>query len=171
MGDVADFESPDALQERVEEAREEMQAIRLEEERILQAQAEEADLLKDKNRELAEGLEQALVANKELALQVYAAERLQTHPQGAKILRVLRRSGLQSREQVDEMIEDFREPRRDADDLDAVRARVRARLHGGQEYLPEDTQPESGRGADSHNYNGLGASLADLKHLAGVGLR
>lgn len=171
VGDVSEYDSPDALQERVEEAREEMQTIRLEEERIQQAQAEEADRLRDKNRELAEGLEQVLVANKELALQVYAAERLQTHPQGAKILRVLKRSGLQTQEQVDEMIEDFREQRRDADDLDAVRARVRSRLHGGQEYLPEDVQAASGRSTDSRNYNGLGASLADLKHLAGVRLR
>ena len=171
VGDVSEYDSPDDLQSRVEEAREEMQTIRLEEERIQQEQTEEADRLRDKNRELAEGLEQALVANKELALMVYATERLQTHPQGAKILRVLKRSGVQSREQVDEMIEDFREPRRDVDDLDAVRARVRARLQGGQEYLPEDTQPASGRGADSHNYNGLGASLADLKHLAGMRMR
>lgn len=168
VGDVLQYESPDALQERVQSAYHELQAFRLEEERIAQHRQAEADQLRSKNRELAEGLEQALVANRDLALTVYASERLQTHPQGAKILRMLKRSGIQSREQVDTMIEDFREPVRDADDLDQVRARVRARLHGGQEYLPEDAQPARGRGATSKNYNGLGASLADLKHLAGM---
>jgi len=169
VGDVLQYESPDALRERVEEAYQELQTFRLEEARVEQRRSAMADQLRSKNRELAEGLEQALVANRDLALQVYASERLQTHPQGAKILRMLRRSGIQSREQVDAMIEDFREPVRDADDLEQVRARVRARLHGGQEYLAEDAQPARGRGANASNYNGLGASLADLKHLAGMG--
>lgn len=169
VGDVLQYDSPNALRERVEEASQEMLAFRLEEGRVQQQQTEEADRLHTKNSELAEGLERALVANRDLALQVYASERLQTHPQGAKILRMLKRSGIQSREQVDAMIEDFREPARDMDDLEAVRSRVRSRLHGGQEYLEEDTQPANGSKGNSRNYNGLGASLADLKHLAGVG--
>jgi len=168
VGDVSQYDSPDALRERVEEAYGEMQAFRLEEERVQQQRTAESDRLRGKNRELAEGLEKALVANRDLALQVYASERLQTHPQGAKILRMLKRSGIQSREQVDAMIEDFREPERDAEDLEAVRARVRARLHGGREYLEEDVQPARGRGAGAGNYNGLGASLAELKHLSGM---
>jgi hypothetical protein len=153
----------------VEEAQNELRAFRLEEERIEQQRAEEADRLRDKNRELAEGLEEAILTNQALALQVYAAERLQTHPQGAKILRMLKRSGLQSKEQVDDMIEDFREPMRDADDLEAVRARVRAQLQGGQEHLQEEVQSAKGKGTNSRDYNGLGVSLADLKHLAGTG--
>lgn len=169
VGDVLEYDNPEALRQRVEAAHQELRAFRLEEERIAQERSAEAAQLRDKNQELAEGLEQALVANRDLALQVYASERLQTHPQGAKILRMLKRSGLQSREQVDGMIEDFREPVRDTDDLEAVRSRVRSRLHGGQEHLQEDEQPVRGYGGHSQNYNGLGASLADLKHLAGVG--
>lgn len=171
VGDVSEYDSPSALQECVEAAKNEMQAFRLEEERFEQQRSAESDELRGKNNELAEGLEQALVANRDLALQVYASERLQTHPQGAKILRMLKRSGIQSKEQVNAMIEDFREPERDVDDLAALRSRVRSRLHGGQEYLQEDTQPVTVSGGHSHDYNGLGASLADLKHLAGVGDR
>jgi len=168
VGDVSQYDSPDALRTRVEEAYQEMQTFRIEEERVQQQRSEESDRLRGKNQALAEGLEKALVANRDLALQVYASKRLQTHPQGAKILRMLERSGLQSQEQVDALIEDFREPKRDADDLEAVRARVRAQLHGGAEYLEEDTQPSGPRGSGSKDYNGLGASLADLKHLAGL---
>jgi len=167
VGDVSQYDSPDALRERVEEAHTEMQAFRLEEERILQKQSAEADRLREQNQQLAEGLEEALVANRDLALQVYAAQRLQTHPQGAKIRKMLKRTGVQSREQVDALIEDFREPKRDVDDLETVRSRVRSLLVGGREYLPEETDPPQRR-SGGQDYNGLGVSLNDLRHLAGV---
>jgi len=169
VGDVSQYDSPDALKDRVEEAHAEMAAFRIEEERLEQRRQAESSRLRNKNRQLAESLEEALVANKDMALQIYAAKRLQTHPQGAKILRMLERSGIQTKEQVDEMIEEFREPERDVDDLEAIRARVRSRLQSGREYMEEDVQSASRRGGGgSRNYNGLGASLADLKHLAGV---
>ena len=167
VGDVLQFDSAQALQERVEAARNEMQAIRLQEAEEARRQDAKASRLREKNQELAEGLEESLVANRTLALELYARKRLQTHPQGAKILRVLERSGYQSKEQVDAMIEDFREPDRDPDDLEAVRARVRSRLAGGFEHLEEDAQEAAPRGG-SQNYNGLGASLGELRHLAGV---
>lgn len=167
VGDVSQYDTPDELRERVEAAREEMTAFRLEEERIIQQQSAVTEELRAKNAELAEGLEEAMSVNRELALQVYAAERLQTHPQGAKIRKMLARVGLQSKEQVDALIEDFREPVRDVDDLDDIRARVRSRLVGGREYLPEETQPQR-RSGGRRDYNGLGASLEDLRHLAGL---
>ncbi len=167
VGDVLQYENVDALRERVEAARGEMQAIRLQEAEASQIHEAATTRLREKNQELAEGLQQALVANHDLALQVYTQKRLQTHPQGAKILRVLERSKLTSKEEVDALIEDFREPERDVDDLEAVRARVRAKLHGGQEHLQEEVDSAPPRGG-AQNYNGLGASLGELRQLAGV---
>lgn len=166
VGDVTQYESPKELQARVEAAREELEAIQEQEEQERQRQNAEVERLQEKVSELAEGLERALESNHEMSLQLYAARRLQTHPQGAKILRMLERSGASSREQVDQLIEAHREPARDADDLEAVRARVRSLVHGGQEYLAEENQPA--RRVGRPDYNGLGASLADLRHLAGM---
>jgi len=168
VGDVAQYETPDDLRESVEEAMQELRTVRLEEERVLRAQTEEADALRARNQELAEGLEKALVANRDLAVRVYASERLQTHPWGAKILRMLERSGFQSREHVDAVIEEFREPTRDVDDLENVRARVRAKLQGGYEHLQEDTKEVRSHRGRADNYNGLGVSLSDLKNLSGM---
>lgn len=168
IGDVLQYDSPNALRKRFEEAVEEMQAFRLEEERVQQRNMIETDRLRNKNRELAEGLEKAMQANRDLALQVYASKRLQTHPQGAKILRMLDRSGFQSKEHVDALIEDFRESEKDADDLETVRARVRNQLQGGQEYMVEQAQSAGHYKRGLQNYNGLGVALSDLKHLAGV---
>jgi len=166
VGDVLQYENPEALQESVENARSEMQTFRIEEEQFLRERRAKEEALQEKNVELARGLEKALVENKQLELRVYASERLQTHPHGAKIMRMLTRSGFQSEEHIDAIIEDFREPTRSPDELEDVRSRVRARLNGGREYLAEDRTSTRSNGVG--NYNGLGASLAELKTLSGM---
>jgi len=165
VGDVTLYENPKALESKIEEARGEITLRRREEDRIRKRLTAREDRVKNKNRELAEGLEEALTVNRDLALRLYAAERLQTHPQGARIKRMLDRVGYDSKEQVDDLIEDWREPARDADDLETVRNRVRAKLGGGREYLQEDERPPANGGG---NYNNLGVSLAELKHLARI---
>lgn len=166
VGDVMQYESADVLKERVETARKELGAIRLQEAEVQREQDSRTLALREKNHELAEGLREAIQIGEKLATENYAWKRLQTHPQGAKILRVLERSGMQSKEQVDALIEDFREAPRDEDDLEAARARVRARLQGGSEHLEEaNASPVTG---GTQNYNGLGASLGELKALAGM---
>lgn len=168
VGDVSQYESPETLQRSVTEAREEMRAVQLAEEHETRLHEERVSRLQEKNRELAEGLEQALQAQRDLALQVYAAKRLQTHPSGAKIQRMLEQVGLTSKEQIDALIEGFREPDRDVDDLDALRAKIRTRLSGGREHLQEDVQEVGRKPRGARNYNGLGASLAELRHLSGL---
>ena len=168
VGDVSQYESAEALAERVDEIREELDTRRVHKERQAARVDAREDKLRTKNQELAEGLEQALVTNRELALRLYASQRLQTHPKGGKILRMLERTGFQSKSQIDDMIEDFREPMMDADDLEMVRDRVRARLGGGAEHIQEDEHSTRSNGAARRDYNGLGVTLGELKHLSGM---
>jgi hypothetical protein len=169
VGDVTQYESPKALEAKVEEAREEIQTRRVQEEKVQERLHARENSLRDKNHELAEGLEKAMTVNRELALRLYASKRLTNHPKGSKIMRMLERAGVESQEQIDDLIEDFREPARDADDLESVRNRVRTRLGGsGREYLPEEESSTSSRRSGTGNYNGLGVSLAELKHLSRI---
>ena len=57
---------------------------------------------------------------------------------------------------------------RDRDDLDDIRSRIRSKLQGGSEYIQEGTRTRIRGNGSSGNYNGLGMSLGQLKHLAGL---
>lgn len=166
VGSVVEFESAEALTEAVDQVRAKIASRRKEiqerEERIHAAE----DALKSKNSELAEGLEEALLSNKQLALQLYAERRLANHPEGDKIRAILDHTTLTSREQVDDLLEQFREVARDPDDLSAVRDRVRSQLGGGREHVTEARTPRRGR--QGKDYNGLGASLDELRSLSGL---
>jgi hypothetical protein len=167
VGDVTQYESPQEIEAKVEEAREVSESRRLEEEATTRVSSVRTHRLEEKNEQLAEGLEEALTVNKQLALRVYAAERLTNHPKAAKIRRMLENSGYGSKDQIDEIIDEFREPARDPDDLAEMRDRIRSKLYGGREHMTEDARPARGRrgGVD---YNGTGVSLDDLKHLTGL---
>jgi len=156
VGNVSQYENPDDLRSVVEKARNEMRAFRIEEEKVL-----------GRNKELTEELEKVREANRDLELRVYASTALQNHPKSARIFRMLERTGMQSKEHIDAFIEEFREPERGPDDLERVRSRVRAQLCGGLEHRDESAESVRGNGVE-RDYNGLGASLTDLQHLAGL---
>ena len=166
MGSVVEFDSAEALTEAVSEAKtkisERRKVVQEREERIHAAE----NALRDKNSELAEGLEEALMANKQLALQLYAEQRLANHPEAEKIRAVLEHTTLSSKEQVDDLLEQFREVAKDPDDLSAVRDRVRSKLGGGREHVTEARTRRSGRSGKS--YNDLGVSLDELRSLSGL---
>jgi len=168
VGDVTQYESADEITTKVEEAREQADSRHLEEEKVTRVHSAHTTRLEEKTTQLAEGLEEALGVNKQLALRLYAAERLQTHPKAAKIHRMLESTGYHSQDQIDDLIEEFREPVRDRDDLDDIRSRIRSKLQGGSEYIQEDTRRSPRSGERAGNYNGLGMSLGQLKHLAGL---
>lgn len=166
VGNVVEYESADALSEAVTDVRSKISARREQarerEERIHAVE----NALKNKNSELAEGLEEALLSNKQLALQLYAERRLANHPEADKIRAVLEHTTLSSREQVDDLLERFREVEKDPDDLSAVRDRVRSKLGGGREHVTEARTRRSGR--PEKDYNGLGTSLSELRSLSGL---
>ncbi len=164
IGEVTEFESTGALTERVEEMRAEIE-IKREEDRRAYAKAHAAELeLQKKNRKLADGLEEALGTNKSLALQLYAERQVRNHPQANKILGVLESTGVESKKQIDDLIENFREVE-DEESYDAVRDRVRSMVGGGRSYVAEDEdKPRSAQ----RDYHGLGAPLSELRKLSGI---
>ena len=166
VGDVTQYSSSQVLEAKVESVREEVRERRLVEEKQQRRQLKQEARIHEKNRELVEGLERSVQMNKDLALRLYAMERLQNHPQGAKIRSVLERTGIQTNAQVDELIESFRIPMRDADELETMRSRVRSRLSSGLEHLPEEISTQTR--VQARSYNGLGVPLAELKKLSGL---
>lgn len=168
VGDVTQYENAEEITSKVEEARVAADSRRLEEDKVTRVQSAQTTRVEEKSQVLAEGLEEALGVNKQLALRLYAAERLQTHPKAAKIHRMLETNGYHSQDQIDTLIEEFREPARDQDDLADIRARIRSKLQGGAEYVQEDVRPRNQPGGAGTNYNGLGMTLDSLKRLSGL---
>jgi hypothetical protein len=163
--DVNSFESADSLTEHVETALRDLGAQRSQEQRNEERRQSRLETLRGKNRELTESLSKAKRESRDHALRAYAAQRLQSHPKGAKIMRMLETTGFQSEKQIDEMIDHNREPRLDADDLEVVRDRVRQRLGSGIEHLGEDRALTS---RTERGINGLGMSLPEYRKLSGL---
>jgi hypothetical protein len=167
VGDVSECEDVEELKARIEEARE-AASEHVEQQALVEEQRTRGEReMAAKNEELARGLQESMELNQQLGLRLYAVQRLQTHPDGAKILRVLETAGFQSKKQVDDVIEEWREPEWQHDDAEAVRARVRSLLVSGQEHLQEEIRVQNSR--TPMDYQGLGAPLHELKRLAGVG--
>lgn len=164
VGDVSEYTSTGALTERVEEVQEELTARRLEEEAENEKKHAAEKALQNKNRALSDGLEEALQANRTLALQLYAERKIRNHPQARKIQKALEHTGLESKEQIDEILEGFREEE-EPETYDQVRNRVRKVIGGGRRSSSLD---EARLPAGSDDYNGLGAPLAELQKLSGI---
>lgn len=167
IGDVTEYESTGELTERVEEIREEVESKRLEEQQEYEKIHAAELALKKKNRALSEGLEEAIEVNRGLALKLYAEKRLRNHPEARKIRAVLEHSDLESQEQVDEIIEEFRETE-DEESFDKIRARVRKAVGGGRSSIAEEEERPARRSKDTRGYNGLGAPLSELRKLSGI---
>jgi hypothetical protein len=164
IGDVSEYDSTGALTERVEEVCEELEARKLEEQAAYEKKHAAEKALQNKNRALADGLEEALQANRTLALQLYAERKLRSHPQARKIQKVFEKTGLESKEQIDEILEGFREEE-EPENYEEVRNRIRSVIGGGRRSGSLD---EARLPAGSDDYNGLGAPLAELQKLSGI---
>lgn len=115
--------------------------------------------------ELAKAKEAAEVATTKL----YAEQKLTKNPNAGKIRNVLESTNPRSRKSVDAITESFREPVRDPEALDQVRARIRASTRGGMERMPmeEEVRPTT-RSEGSKDLAGLGVSLSDFRKFSGV---
>lgn len=180
VGDVKQFERVDDLKAKVESVRGELarkrdeakaveDARRTEIEAATAAVEEQKRAAEEKAAKLEEGLKKALLSEKQLALKLYIEQRLTNHPKAAKIRSLVEGRKFSSTEEIDEVIAGHREPERDTDELEAVRARVRKQVGGGDEYVldEEKTAPEKSRGRNG-SYNGLGMPIGELKKLSGL---
>jgi len=167
VGDVTRYSTVAALTEAVEGAREKLNRKRAEESALRAVQDAKEQKLRAESDSLAEGLQEALEINKTLALQLYVAKRLTNHPEAEKIRAMIEHAHFESTEQIDEYLENFRAPEPSEDQLENVRARVRARSVSPTSPVVEDKRPRRTEIRES-NYNGLGASLQELKTLSGM---
>lgn len=197
VGDLKTFESSDALKARVAEVKAELAAKAAEKKAVADAKAKEVaearqseqkvrDAVESKLRKLEqmmeaekskrEEMEDALIAarqeNEELTTRLYAESRLSNHPKAGKLRSLVESARPANRTAIDTLIESEREPVRDSDDLQGVRARIRTRMKGGVEHVPEElsesASPKAHRTENGGNYHGLGMSVDALKRLSGI---
>lgn len=167
VGDVTRFASITALNEAIETSRTALNRKRAEESAARAEQEAKEEKLRQETATLADGLQEALQLNRDLALQLYLSKRLTNHPEAEKIRAMIEHVQFESSEQIDAYLEGFRAPAPDEDQLETVRARVRARSVSGQNPVVEEKRSRRSEIRES-NYNGLGASLQELKTLSGM---
>lgn len=161
-----------AIEEKAKEKAEKLaEEARLSKERERDRAVAQESSLRDEVGQLQLALNKALEANKELGLQVYAESRLANHPKAAKLRTLIESSHPRTKEEVDALVENFREPARESDDLEKVRARVRAQVGGGFSPTNLDEEAPANGGRVPSNYQGLGASVSELRQLAGISRR
>ena len=178
IGDVGQFNDSEELGAKIEAIRQDLEARRTKEAEAAAAAAEQEvahskalESIKAQQQEMEEALIKSTELNRELAVRLYTAERLANHPQAARLRGLVESANVSSREEVDDLIERLgRETPRTNEDLATVRARVARLVDGGQGPTADD---ENERAPTQHtqmveDYNHLGASLGDLKALAGI---
>lgn len=196
VGDLKQVENSDALKARVAEVKAELDRKAAEKKAATEAKAKEVSEAKQaekkvrdavesklsqiekrmvaeqaKREELEAELAAALRENKELSTRMYAEERLSNHPKAGKLRNLVESARPSSRSAVDALLESEREPVRDSDDLQEVRARIRSRMKGGLEHtssLSESAPAPKSRRQEPDNYHGLGMSIDQLKRLSGI---
>ncbi|MCK5644217.1 MAG: hypothetical protein KAJ19_25685 [Gammaproteobacteria bacterium] len=185
IGDVTSYESAEDLQKKIEsiladlpkapkpeggdqEVSEELERSNLQVEELTAKSKKQGGQIK----KLKETLEKSLKANEVAALMQYAYESLIGNPKAAKILSVLDSSNVETKKDVSNIIEQFRESPRSARRAGSdIKERIRE-LHGrgrSVRALDEevgDTSPlahERRKVQEDQNFNGLGVSLKELK--------
>ena len=190
LGDLTQFENADALKAKVNEVigsfkeqREHAAKVRAmaeakEKERRLAEEArqkrakQQENALQEQVNKLTLALEKALEANKDQAVSLYAERRLATHPSRQEVSLLIERVQPKTKEEVEAIIEEhdrLHEERRDPDQLEAVRSRVREATKGGSGSTPLNEEKPSPRSRGVTDYNGLGIDLGTLKELSGIG--
>lgn len=186
VGDLGQYENADALKAKVEAVAQDLAkraateaAHRVKQEKVEAASQkahlaeqkrsrDEVDNYKGEVDKLAEALEKTLMANKEMALQIFTESRLRNHPHAGDIRSLVEQVKPKTKEEVEAIIQEHREPVRDADDLEHVRSRVRNLTQGGRGSTPIQEERPSPRSRSVQDYNGLGVDLGTLKQLSGL---
>lgn len=140
-------------------------------EQVAQRAKIESKKAQKETEQLKEALEKAVEGQHAMALKLYAEKRLANHPQAGKIRPLIESSHPASKDDVDEILNSFsREPARDPDALDKVRARVRNLTKGGtgSTALDEEAPAPRAVGKQDGLFADLGVSLNDVKRLSGI---
>ena len=193
VGDVKVYENSDAIKTRIEAIKVELAQQETEKQADVEAKAKEVAEAKaassskhsaleskisqieglvrkeqSKRERLEQQLEEAQQQNADLQKRLYAESRIASHPKASK-LRPLVESA-RDVEAVDEILESAREPERDEDELQNIRARVRSRMR--VESRQDDEMPvveaRQARNKNGQDYLGLGMSLDALQRLSGI---
>ncbi len=180
VGDVRMYEDIESLQTKIGSVRTELARRERQTEvedrrrqREMKVAAEDRKVLHSKFETLQEALSKSTELNKALVVELYAEKRLANHPQAGKIRSLIESAKPNSKEMVDEIMENYKAPKRDPDELEAIRSRIRAVTKGGRGSSPLEEEagtpaPERGTGRNATDYNGLGVDLAQLKRLSGL---
>lgn len=191
VGPVEDYQDLEALQKKVEEVRTDLQTKREDAKAVAEARAAEAEKiasaqqalieaaksqavaeaqkLSEENTKLQTALEKSLQANKIQATKLYAENRLANHPKATQLRKLIERVQPRDTESVDEILETARTPRRDADELDTIRSRVRAQVNSGEEYPLDEGSKGTTIRESAGAFDGLGLPKpGEFYKLAGV---
>jgi hypothetical protein len=193
VGDVKTFDSSDALKERVAEIKAEIAKQEADKKAAVEAQAKEVaesrkaqkaeraefdarfakvekliSAEKTKREELEAALAESQAENEKLKTKLYAEQRLTNHPKAKKLRNLVESSNVEDEGDVDALIESEREPIRDGDELQNIRARIRSRIRDSEapEAVTEARQVASGK--TKKDYLGLGIDIDSLKRLSGI---
>ena len=178
MGDVKQYENADALKSKLASVREELAKKRADEAKVEEAKVREVARARELARKMSEDYEEKIetlteaveklsTVNKALALRVYSEKKLQNHPRSAKIRSLIESAKPESKEEVDEIFENFAPAApKDDDEAASVRSRIRSLTRGGSEGNPADEETPR-RKQVQEDYNGLGVDLDELKRLSG----
>jgi len=115
---------------------------------------------------LEEALEKSLQINKDLGLRLYAEKKLVGNPKSEKLRPVLESVKVESKSDIDSLLERFDSVHSDPETLGSVRARVRRAVNGGRGITPRDEEGQSS--PLTEDFNGLGIPLKDLQELSGI---
>lgn len=180
IGDVKTYAKIDDLKAKVESLRKDFAKRREEAKQVEDARKKEIEeakaaeaaarkLAEDKANKLEEALEKALTSEKQIALKLYAEQRLTNHPLAAKLRPLVESAAFDSKAEIDKMFNEYRERPKDTDELESVRARIRRMSAGGDEdvdtEITEDRKPSR---REDNNFAGLGMGVTELRKLSGI---
>lgn len=184
VGDVKTYAKIDDLKAKVESLRKDFAKKREEAKAAEDARKKEIEEAKtaeiaarkaaeQKAAKLEEALEKALTSEKQIALKLYAEQRLTNHPLAAKIRPLLESATFESKVEIDKLFSEYREKAKDPDELESVRARIRKMSGGGDEDVDTEITEEKKQGnrRDNTDFNGLGIGVGELRKLSGISSR
>jgi hypothetical protein len=202
VGDVASYGSVEEIATKVSAVQEELDRRAAEKKAQEDARQKEMNKVKSESdrrvqaletqmTQLKEALEKSVTLNKAQAIDAYIAERLRHHPRRAEMVSHFEENPPTNRAEVDQVLDQFRRPMSESDQVDAIRARVRALAGsnsvshvepapqlpqsartGGLDYdisNPNEPVMEAHASSDARSgasYNGTGLSLDEIKRLS-----
>jgi hypothetical protein len=175
IGDVTEFSSSADLKARLEAVRgelaikrdadlkkqEQLAAEAAKTQELIQVVQEEAEA---RVSQLEEAVEKLAGANKDLALRLYTEKKLRGNTRSAKIRTLVENTTVSSKEDVDELIEQYSAPAaHDSDESGAFRAKVRRRL---KSQTRESDAIEEATPVENNLLHGV--PMAEVRKLSGI---